>query len=306
MKSEIDSSASKTESKSMYRGRLAPSPTGYLHLGHAATFWTAYERAIQNDGVLVFRDEDLDPQRSRSEFSKAMVEDLNWLGIRWDEGPDVGGAFAPYQQSLRTDFYMDAWRRLLLGGWIYPCDCSRQRVASEARRPTDPHDEPIYSGRCRERFAGELKNNPPDSPVGRQWRFRVDLGQKVAFQDLAQGEQHWTAGRDFGDFVVWRKDNVPSYQLAVVVDDELMKITEVVRGMDLLRSTARQLLLIQALGYREVEYYHCPLITDPNGRRLAKREKDLSLRHYNEKLGWTPDQLLSQLFNIKKIQKPAG
>ena len=288
----------------MYRGRLAPSPTGYLHLGHAATFWTAYERAIQSGGELVFRDEDLDPQRSRTEFSQAMVEDLKWLGIRWDEGPDVGGPFAPYQQSLRADFYLDAWRRLLHGGWIYPCDCSRQRVASESTRPPDPHDEPIYSGRCRERFAGELKNNPPGSPLGRQWRFRVEYGQKVAFQDLAQGDQHWTAGRDFGDFVIWRKDNVPAYQLAVVVDDELMKITEVVRGMDLLRSTARQLLLIQTLGYREVEYYHCPLITDASGRRLAKREKDLSLRHYKDELGWTPDQLLSQLFN--KIKTPTG
>ncbi len=285
---------------SHYRGRLAPSPTGYLHLGHAATFWTAFQRAQAVGGTLIMRNEDVDPLRSQEEFSEAMLEDLRWLGIDWQEGPDVGGEMGPYRQSECREFYLDAWRRLLSEGRIYPCDCSRKRVAEEARKVVDSNDEPIYSGRCRERFLEEMKNHPPDSPAGRQWRFRVEDGQEVAFTDQALGPQSLVAGRDLGDFVIWRRDDVPAYQLAVVVDDERMQITEVVRGLDLLKSTARQMLLIQALGYRSVDYFHCPLITDEHGQRLAKREKSLSLKYYQEELGWSPDKVLQQ------IQKATG
>lgn len=280
---------------SHYRGRLAPSPTGYLHLGHAATFWTAFQRAQAAEGTLVMRNEDVDPQRSREEFSKAMLKDLRWLGIRWQEGPDVGGSLGPYQQSQCREYYLEAWRQLLAGGLIYPCDCSRKRAAEESRQAMDPHDEPIYSGRCRERFLKELNDNPPAAPTGRQWRFRVEDGQEVAFMDRAQGLQRWTAGRDFGDFVIWRRDDTPAYQLAVVVDDERMKITEVVRGLDLLKSTARQMLLIQALGYRPMKYFHCPLITDASGQRLAKRAQSLSLKYYREELGWSPQRVLQEI-----------
>lgn len=278
-----------------YRGRLAPSPTGYLHLGHAATFWTAFQRAQAASGTLVMRNEDVDPQRSREEFSNAMLQDLLWLGIQWQEGPDVGGPWGPYQQSQRREYYLEAWRRLLADGWIYPCDCSRKRAAEESRQAVDPNDEPIYSGRCRERFLEEMKNNPPAMPNGRQWRFRVQDGQEVDFNDLAQGKQRWIAGRDFGDFVIWRRDDVPAYQLAVVVDDQRMQITEVVRGMDLMVSTARQILLIQALGFRFLDYYHCPLITDEKGQRLAKRARSLSLQYYREELGWSPQRVLQEI-----------
>ena len=255
-----------------YRGRVAPSPTGYLHLGHARTFWRAFERAREHEGVLVFRNEDLDTQRCRPEFARAMFEDLRWYGIEWQEGPDVGGAFGPYAQSERREFYLEAWSKLLSGGWIYPCSCSRRELASAASAPHDDNDEPIYPGTCRnQRLAAS-------APGGVNWRFRVPDGERIEFVDGRLGKQSFEAGRDFGDFVVWRRDDVPAYQLAVVVDDAAMQISEVVRGEDLLRSTARQMLLQRALGLATPDYYHCELVTDSKGVRLAKRHDALSLQ----------------------------
>jgi glutamyl-tRNA synthetase len=280
-----------------YRGRIAPSPTGYLHLGHARTFWQAFERARTNEGVLIFRNEDLDSQRCRPQYVEAMFEDLRWFGIQWQEGPDVGGAFGPYAQSSRRQFYLNAWRNLLSGGWIYPCSCSRRDLAESASAPHNdaPHDdgpnnganhndEPIYPGTCRaQRLAAS-------SPAGVNWRFRVPDGERIDFVDARMGPQSFEARRDFGDFVVWRRDDVPAYQLAVVVDDAAMQVTEVVRGEDLLRSTARQILLQRALGLPTPQYYHCPLMTDENGVRLAKRHDALSLRELR-RLGMLPEEL---------------
>lgn len=258
----------------VYRGRIAPSPTGYLHLGHARTFWTAYERARERGGVLVFRNEDLDPQRSRADFARAMYEDLRWFGIEWQEGPDVGGPHAPYAQSERRNFYLQAWRTLVHGGYIYPCQCSRKDLALAAQAPHEGDDEPLYPGTCRERSLGY----EPESPAGLNWRFRVPDREVVRFHDGRLGDCAFEAGTDFGDFVVWRRDDVPAYQLAVVVDDAEMNIREVVRGEDLLRSTARQVLLQRALGLAAVEYFHCELVRDDSGQRLAKRHDALSLR----------------------------
>src|SRR5215470_4625604 len=220
----------------MYRGRIAPSPTGLLHLGHGRTFLIAAERA--RSGTLVFRNEDLDPDRCRAEFVSAMFEDLRWLGISWTEGPDCSGPFAPYSQSDRREFYLQAWRRLRDTGFIYPCACSRKDLALAASAPNDD-DEPMYPGKCRNRTdAANFVH-----PAGVNWRFRVPDSEVIEFDDVHLGLQSYTAGRDFGDFVIWRRDDVPAYQLAVVVDDHAMQITEVVRGEDLLKSTARQLLL---------------------------------------------------------------
>jgi len=262
-----------------YRGRLAPSPTGLLHIGHAATFWTAYQRALDHQGVLIFRDEDLDPQRSKPRFAEAMMEDLGWLGIRWEEGPDVGGPFAPYRQSQRREFYFDAWRKLRDSGAIYPCTCSRRDLVFAASAPNEDDDEPLYPGRCREKIADSRKHA---EPAGVNWRFRVPDGEAISFRDEHFGEQVFIAGRDFGDFVVWRRDDVPAYQLAVVVDDAAMEVTEVVRGADLLKSTARQLLVIRGLGLTVPAYYHCGLVLDSEGVRLAKRHDALSLRALRE------------------------
>jgi glutamyl-tRNA synthetase len=272
-----------------YRGRLAPSPTGLLHIGHAATFWTAYQRSLQNHGLLAFRDEDLDPQRSKPAFAEAMLEDLRWLGIHWHEGADVGGPFGPYRQSQRREFYLEAWRKLRDSGAIYPCSCSRRDLALSASAPNEGDDEPLYSGRCRS-MIGEAANYA--EPKGVNWRFRVPDGETIRFSDQHLGPQSYIVGHDFGDFVVWRRDDVPAYQLAVVVDDAAMQITEVVRGADLLKSTARQLLLQRALGFPQPAHYHCDLVRDASGMRLAKRYDALSLRALR-KQGKTPEQVLA-------------
>ncbi len=287
--------------RAMYRGRLAPSPTGLLHLGHARTFWTAYERAKAANGTLILRNDDLDTQRARASYAAAMLEDLRWLGLRWQEGPDVGGPLGPYRQSERSALYRDAWERLHAGGWIYPCTCSRRELAAAASAPheegvgDDEDDEPVYPGRCRP-AAGTLAQ--ASGPEGVNWRFRIPAGglgdghipdgEAVAFTDNAAGPRSYTAGRDFGDFLVWRRDNVPAYQLACVVDDAAMQITEVVRGADLLKSTARQILLYGALGLAFPAWHHCPLLRDATGQRLAKRTNALSLRALREQ-GLTPD-----------------
>ncbi|HEY2001086.1 MAG TPA: glutamate--tRNA ligase family protein, partial [Acidobacteriaceae bacterium] len=247
-----------TVSRKEYRGRLAPSPTGLLHLGHARTFWTAYERARDADGVLILRDEDLDTQRARADYAAAMFEDLRWLGIAWQEGPDVGGVFGPYRQSQRYGLYREAWERLRAGGWIYPCICSRRELAAAVSAPHEDgenDDEPMYPGRCRP-AAGVVAE--AQGPAGVNWRFRIPdglhddgrilNGETIGFEDSGMGPHRYVAGRDFGDFVVWRRDDVPAYQLTCVVDDAAMRITEVVRGADLLKSTARQLMLYRALG----------------------------------------------------------
>jgi glutamyl-tRNA synthetase len=271
-----------------YRGRLAPSPTGYLHIGHARTFWTAQERANERGGVLVLRNEDLDRQRCKPEFVTAMLEDLRWFGLRWQEGPDVGGPFAPYTQSERMAHYRTAFQRLRSAGLIYPCCCSRQDVLRALQAPHQGEDEPVYPGTCRPQPGQCAPEVSAERAVS--WRFRVPDGGQVDFVDGHFGLQSFKAGADFGDFVVWRHDDLPAYHLAVVVDDAAMGITEVVRGADLLRSTARQLLLFAALGHPVPNYYHCPLMTDERGVRLAKRNDALSLRTLRQQ-GVTPDAL---------------
>ncbi len=270
---------------SSYRGRLAPSPTGFLHLGHARTFWTAQERAIAASGTLILRNEDLDRSRSRAEFVAAMLEDLRWFGFRWQEGPDCGGPFAPYSQSERHNFYREGFEALQSRGFVYPCYCSRQDVLRAASAPHAADDEPLYPGTCRNNLVagGDRKAN---------WRFRVPDGNVIEFEDGGFGRQRFVAGKDFGDFVIWRHDETPSYQLAVVLDDAAMRVTEVVRGADLLLSTARQLLLYRALNFEPPKFYHCPLMTDESGARLAKRSDAASLRALR-KQGLTPEEIRS-------------
>ena len=294
--------------------RFAPSPTGYLHVGHARTFWTAWQRAREAGGALVMRIEDLDWERSRVEYAEAAVEDLRWLGIRWQEGPDRGGPYAPYMQSKRRTIYLAAWRRLLRRGFLYPCRCTRKDLETALGAPHErvipaaqgsisagkldlQDDEPIYPGTCRNRQVDAPQLPGPtameiDTPGNTNWRFRVPDGVAVEFEDRNLGRQRFVAGVDFGDFVVWRRDGVPSYQLACVVDDAAMQISEVVRGADLLKSTARQILLNRALGYDNPYWFHCKLVVDHNGRRLAKRHDALSLRALRQR-GLTPMNILS-------------
>jgi glutamyl-tRNA synthetase len=282
------------ETATHYRGRLAPSPTGYLHLGHARTFWTAQKRARARGGTLILRNENIDATRFKLEFVEAMLEDLRWFGFEWSEGPDVGGPFAPYNQSERMDFYRAALDRLRAGNFIYPCTCTRGDIRAAASAPHAADDEVIYPGTCRLgqgdkwQVTGDKKRRVGAVPPGTghrapaAWRFRVPDGEMISFTDGNFGLQKFVAGTDFGDFVVWRGDGVPAYQLACVVDDAAMKITEVVRGADLLLSTARQLLLYRALNLTPPEFFHCELMCDASGKRLAKRHDALSLRQLRE------------------------
>jgi len=226
----------------------------------------------------VLRNDDLDSARCRKEFVDAMYEDMRWVGLRWQEGPDCGGPYAPYNQSERLEYYRNVFHRLKAGGFLYPCTCSRQDIRRAISAPHPEDDEPIYPGTCRtERKSGsEVSRGGPAGQTN--WRFRIPDGEAIQFTDRSLGPQTFVAGKDFGDFVVWRHDELPSYQLATTADEEAMRITEVVRGADLLRSTARQLLLFRALGWRVPDFFHCPLMKDSTGVRLAKRHDALSLR----------------------------
>jgi len=273
-----------------YRGRLAPSPTGYLHLGHARTFWIAAARARAAGGALVLRNDDLDATRYRLDFVDAMLADLRWLGLAWDEGPDVGGPHAPYSQSQRRPLYRAALERLHAAQMIYPCRRSRRDVIDAVGAPHEggPHDEPVYPAAFRPDPDAPLP--PLGEAIGVNWRLRVPDGEELAFDDSCLGPQRAVAGLDFGDFPVWRRDDCPSYQLACAVDDAGMGITEVVRGADLVRSTFRQLLIYRALGLAPPLFHHCPLMEDARGVRLAKRHDALSLRALRAR-GETPGSI---------------
>jgi len=233
----------------------------------------AQQRAQAAGGRLWLRNDDLDPGRSRPEFVAALREDLRWLGLQWDE-PMV-------TQSERIPLYRTAFVQLQAAGLLYPCACSHREIESAANAPHEGagHREPIYPGTCRP------ENRPTGRPIPSTgaplaWRFHVPDGLDVVFDDGALGPRQATAGRDFGDFIVWRKDDLPSYQLACAVDDTdpTLGVTEVVRGADLVESTFRQALIARALGRPLPRYYHCALLADDQGRRLAKRHAALSLR----------------------------
>lgn len=276
------------------RGRLAPTPTGFLHVGHARTFAVAASRA--GSAGLVLRIEDLDRPRCREEFCKAAIEDLRWLGLAWSEGPDVGGPHASYRQSERNAWYLEVWRRLEAAGVIYPSPYSRRDVDEAASAPHEPRPgetamdadaEPIFPAGLR-----PASWHRAAAPGGVAWRFRVPDGRVIEFDDAIAGRVRRTAGVDFGDFVVWRRDDLPAYELAVVADDHAMEIAEVVRGEDLLTSTARQLLLYEAIGWATPAFCHVPLVRDAEGRRLAKRTGGLAIRDIRGR-GYSPADVLS-------------
>ncbi len=266
-----------------YRGRIAPSPTGYLHMGHGRTFWMAYARAREAGGALLLRMEDLDRARCRPEFVEAVYEDLSWMGIGWTEGPRKGGPHAPYSQLERMPVFLEAWKYLKEAGYIYPCTRSRKDVREAASAPHEMPGavppEPIFPANWRPDPGVEKECDKPD---GVNWRFRVPEGETIGFEDWMQGAQAFTAGEHFGDFLVWRRDGMPAYELAVVVDDAAMQITEVVRGKDLLLSTARQLLLFRALQQNPPAFCHADLVADEQGERLAKRNEALSMKSLRE------------------------
>lgn len=269
-----DDGMAEKASENGVRGRLAPSPTGALHVGNARTFMIAWLSVRSRGGTLVLRMEDLDHPKNKPGADTAALEDLRWLGFDWDEGPDCGGPCAPYTQTERTALYARALATLNAQGLVYPCVCSRRDVEAGQSAP-HAEDGLFYPGTCRGRFA-DYEAARRVLPEGRlpAWRFRVPEGEIVRFRDGFYGAYAQDVSAQSGDFVVARDPSGAGYMLAVVADDAAMGITEVVRGDDLLPATPRQLLLFRALGLTPPEFVHVPLVVSEDGMRLAKRHGD--------------------------------
>lgn len=274
------------------RGRYAPSPSGALHLGNLRTALLAWLFARSAGGSFALRIEDLDLPRTRPEAASALLADLRWLGLEWDEGPDVGGPVGPYFQSQRISLYDAAFAALRARELVYPCYCTRAELARVASAPHPGEDGAMYPGTCRDLSGAERRRREREGRR-RAWRFRVPDGE-TAFTDALTGVVRETLTATCGDFIVRRGDGLYAYQLAVVVDDALMGVTQVVRGGDLLASTARQLALYDALGYpRPRLYAHVPTLRDATGARLSKREAAIGLdplrargAHPERVVGW--------------------
>jgi len=261
------------------RTRFAPSPTGDLHLGGAWTALASWRLARAAGGTTVLRVEDIDTPRVVRGAAQRIAEDLAWLGLDWDEGPEAGGPHAPYTQSQRLAVYDEALAALTRTGLVYPCDCSRAEISRVASAP-HAGEELVYPGTCRDA--------PPEREMKREpaLRLRVPRGASVSFDDLVRGRVEQRVDVSVGDFVLRRGDGVYAYQLVVAVDDAAMRISHVVRADDLLASTARQILLMRLLGHPEAHvpaYAHVPMVVAPDGDRLAKRAGSATVRALRER-----------------------
>lgn len=275
-------------------GRFAPSPTGVLHLGNARSFLLAWLSMRAQGGTLLMRIEDLDGPRIRQGAEQECLEDLQWLGLDWD-GPIV-------RQSEREDHYREALEQLLEAGYAYPCICSRKEVEDAASAPHVGEEGPIYAGTCKNRF-DDPRAILADPEQAAAIRFAAPPGV-VSFEDGFLGTQAFDVAKDLGDFVIAKRDGQAAYQLAVLVDDAAMGVTEVLRGDDLLSSAARQLQLADALQLQAPHYIHVPLIVGPDGRRLAKRHGDTSLKAFRA-AGVSPEIILGWLAHASGLQPDA-
>jgi glutamyl-tRNA synthetase len=274
--------------------RLAPSPTGALHLGNARTFLLNWLIARQKGWKIVLRIEDIDGPRIKPGAAQGLIEDLRWLGIDWDEGP--------LNQLDRRAFYDVALQKLIAGGHAYPCVCSRKEVEAAASAPHAEDGSAVYPGTCRGRFVS-IEGAREASGRAPAIRFAAPEGRTIEFDDVFAGHQCFDVARELGDFVIAKADGTPAYQLAVVVDDAAMGVTDVVRGDDLLDSTPRQMLLYEALGLaaRRPIYRHVPLVVGTDGRRLAKRHGDTRLAFYRDQ-GVSAERVLALLARWSGVQ----
>ena len=272
-------------------GRFAPSPSGRIHLGNILCCLLAWLSARQKGGRVILRIEDLDTARCPARYGEQMCRDIHWLGLDWDEGPGVGGPSGPYEQSRRTGLYQAALERLEAQGLVYPCFCTR----AELHAASAPHREDgqvIYPGTCRRLSPEEAAEKARRTGRPPALRLRVPE-EEIAFQDGHMGAYREFLPRDCGDFLLRRSDGMFAYQLAVVVDDAAMGVTEVVRGADLLASTPRQLLLYRLLGLRAPAFYHFPLLLGSDGQRLSKRNADAGLDTLGQR--YTAPEILGKL-----------
>lgn len=254
-------------------GRLAPSPTGAQHVGNARTYLLAWLSLRARGGRVILRMEDIDSPRVKAGAAEQAIDDLRWLGLDWDEGPDVGGPHAPYVQTARLALYRAALAELKRRELVYPCTCTRTDVAAAASAPHVGQEGPVYPGACAARSASDAARLA-GKPFA--WRLRTTDVDRELF-DLVAGARRCNVARELGDFVIARSDDTPAYQLAVVVDDHAMEVTEVLRGDDLLPSAFRQLELYDLFGWRPPRFAHVPLVVGEDGRRLAKRHGDTRL-----------------------------
>ena len=270
-------------------GRFAPSPSGRLHLGNLACSLLAWLSAKSQGGRIVLRIEDLDAERCPRIYADLLEQDLAWLGLVWDEGGSTGGPHGPYYQSECADIYTGQYKKLEAQGLVYPCFCSRAQLHA-ASAPHRSDGQVIYAGTCRGLTPAEIaERSKIRAPA---WRVQVP-DEVIAFEDGHMGHYEENLARDCGDFFLRRADGVFAYQLAVVVDDALMGVDEVVRGSDLLSSTPRQLWLYRKLGLTPPKFYHLPLLLASDGRRLSKRDGDQSLENLREK--YTPEEIIGKL-----------
>ena len=254
-------------------GRLAPSPTGAQHIGNARTYLLAWLSLRARGGRVILRVEDIDSPRVKAGAQAQAIEDLHWLGLDWDEGPDIGGRYAPYVQTARLEHYRSALEQLKQAERIYPCTCTRSDVAAAASAPHVGQEGPVYPGTCAGRKASDAASLG-DRPFA--WRFRASSVAR-SLRDEVVGERECNVARELGDFVLAKSDDAPAYQLAVVVDDHAMGVTEVLRGDDLLPSAFRQLEIYESLDWEPPHFAHVPLVIGEDGRRLAKRHGDTRL-----------------------------
>lgn len=286
------------------RGRYAPSPTGPLHLGNLRTALLSWLQVRLQGGTYVMRMEDLDQPRCVEGSAEQILDDLRWLGLDWDEGPDVGGPHAPYDQSARDHLYREALERLLERDLVFRCFCSRRDVREAASAPHGPHGRVIYPGTCRELGPEEADAAWERRDGMHSIRMRAPA-RTIRFDDEVAGRFEQNLATELGDFVIRRADELFAYQLAVVVDDGLMEMTDVLRGDDLLDSTPRQILLYEELGFEVPRFWHVPLMRDDSGERMSKRERSTSLDVLRER-GDRPEEVVGRLAASVGLVEPGA